>query len=231
MYRILSKMVRGVFSPARAKELDSRFEHHYREWRDKRVQCVIDHYGTDFFKGKTVLELGCGYGDIGARFAALGADVTCTDAREEHLAALRRRYPFLKTARADLDAEWPFAGTFDVILHLGTLYHLKHFEQPLIRACASAEHLVLETEVCDSDNPAMILFTSESGYDQAFNGAGNRPSPAYVERVLKQCGMRYELLGTSAYDTKYHTYNWRIQNTNAWKKGLRRIWFAHHGEQ
>ena len=37
--------------------------------------------GFDFFKGKKILELGAGHGDIGAFFAELGADVLCLDGR------------------------------------------------------------------------------------------------------------------------------------------------------
>jgi 2-polyprenyl-3-methyl-5-hydroxy-6-metoxy-1,4-benzoquinol methylase len=42
-------------------------------------------YGVDFFKGKKVLELGCGHGDIGAFFADLGADVLCLGGRIQNI--------------------------------------------------------------------------------------------------------------------------------------------------
>lgn len=215
--------IQDILSPVQV-----RFQNHYIDWRDKRIQCIVDYYGKDFFKNKKLLELGCGYGEIGAYLAKLGADVTCLDAREEHLKMLRIMYPFLETVQADLDNEWPFKDKFDVILYLGTLYHLKHFEKPLIRACKSAKHLVLESEVCDSDDPNMIIFTKERGYDQAFNESGNRPSQAYIEKVLRRCGMKYKLLKTSKYDTEDHKYNWKIQNTNKWENGLRRLWFAYN---
>ena len=91
-----------------------RFTQHYHDWRDARVAAVREYYGDGFFAGRTLLELGCGYGDIGAQFAALGAQVTCSDGRAEHLAVLRDRWPALTVIPADLDREWPF-GHFDVI--------------------------------------------------------------------------------------------------------------------
>jgi len=205
-----------------------RFKEHYVKWRDQRIRCIVDHYGKDFFKGKKLLELGCGYGDIGAYFAKLGAKVTCLDARQEHLEVLKRRYPFLKAVQADLDNEWPFKkDEFDIILHLGTLYHLQYVDRPLVDVCQSTKHLVLETEVCDSDDPEMIIYTKERGYDQAFNKTGIRPSGAYIEKILKICGMKFKRLKTSNYDTEDHKYNWEIRNTGKWQHGLRRLYFAY----
>lgn len=215
----------GLFSPEKI-----RFKGHYSKWRDQRIKCIVDYYGKDFFKGKKLLELGCGYGDIGAYFASLGAKVTCSDAKQEHLDVLKKRYPFIRVVRADLDNEWPFKEKFDIILHLGTLYHLQYIDRPLIDVCQSTKYLVLESEVCDSDDPDMIIYTKERGYDQAYNKTGVRSSGAYIERVLKICGMKFKRLKTSKYDTETHRYNWPIRNTGKWQHGLRRFWFAYKSQ-
>lgn len=205
-----------------------RFRDHYIKWNNRRIKCIIDYYGKNFFRGKKILEVGCGYGDIGAEFMKLGAEVTCSDARREHLDIVERRYPNIKTVLADLDYEWPFRKKFDVILHLGTLYHLKNFEKSLIKACKTTKYLVLETEVCDSDDPDMVVFTNESrGYDQSFNKRGSRPSAEYIEKILKKAGMKYEQVKSSKCNSGFHRYNWKVKNTGKWSHGLRRFWFAY----
>lgn len=202
-----------------------RFETHYSSWQEKRVTAIRWHYGDEFFAGKTLLELGCGYGDIGAAFARLGARVTCSDAREEHLAVVRERWPEITTVRADLDHEWPFR-TFDVILHLGVLYHLEPTHQSLRRSCASCTHLVLETEVCDSSDPEAVLPADESGYDQAFNGTGCRPTAQRIERLLTGESMAFERITDGRCNSGFHVYDWPAQNTGVVTEGQRRIWFA-----
>lgn len=205
----------------------TRFKGHYDEWRVNRMKCIVDYYGKNFFKDKKVLELGCGYGDIGAVFASMGAEVTCSDAREEHLITLRKRYPHIKTVQADLNDKWPFRKKFDLILHLGTLYHLKMYEQHLRRVCKAAKNLVLETEVCDSNDPQKVIFVKEKiGYDQSIGQQGCRPSPANLEMIFKSCGMRFKRVRTNRLNSDAHRYNWKIKNTGEWSNGLRRIWFV-----
>lgn len=205
------------------------FADHYVEWRQRRIEAIVQHYGPDFFAGKRVLELGCGYGDLGAAFAQLGAQVTCSDARPEHLEVVRKRYPQVKTVAADLDREWPFEGGWDLVLHLGLLYHLRAPEPSIRWACAATRHLVLETEVCDSLDTRLILRTQESGYDQAFNGCGCRPSTGCIETILRECGASFERLGDASCNSGMHVYDWTELNTGAWRHGLRRLWFVDSG--
>jgi len=203
-----------------------RFSEHYVDWREKRINAIIQHYGQEFFAGKKVLELGCGYGEIGAAFAHLGAKVTCSDARPEHLDVVRQRHPKVQTVQADLDRGWPFKGKWDLILHLGLLYHLRAPEPSILWACEAGQHVVLETEVCDSLDPRLILRTQESGYDQANNGRGCRPSTGCIETILGECDKIFDRLQDSSCNSGMHTYDWAELNTGSWRHGLRRLWFV-----
>ncbi len=209
-----------------AEWIPLRFTKHYDGWRNARIAAIRGHYSDAFFAGKTLLELGCGYGDIGGAFSQLGAIVTCTDARQEHLEILRHRWPGLTAVQADLDREWPFAQ-FDVVLHLGLLYHLEPTHSSLVHACESAHHLVLETEVCDSSSPDAIVMTDERGYDQAMNGTGCRPSAARVERLMAAAGMAFQQITDDRCNSGMHTYDWPVTESGSVRHGQRRFWFAH----
>jgi SAM-dependent methyltransferase len=202
-----------------------RFAEHYVEWRDTRIDAIRAHYGDLFFRGRTLLELGCGYGDIGARFAELGALVTCTDGRAEHLEVVRDRWPHLATVHANLDDEWPF-GHFDIIFHLGVLYHLEETHASLRYSCRSAEHLVLETEVCNSSSPDAVVLTAEDGYDQSVGGVGCRPSAARLERLLAEEAMTFERVRDSRCNAGMHVYDWPVTESMGIMHGQRRFWFA-----
>ncbi len=206
---------------------DEWFEEHYVEWRAKRVDAIRDHYGADWFSGRTLLEVGCGHADIGAAFAALDAVVTASDARDEHLEEGRRRHPEIAAwQRADLDAEWPFDPDFDLVLHLGVLYHLGDPEAALRRLLRSRGHIVLETEVADSSDPGYVHWTQESGYDQAFNARGCRPSPAFVERVLGEARRSFSRITDDRCNASFHRYDWDVRDTRESPDGLRRMWFV-----
>lgn len=202
------------------------FKGHYIGWRKKRTQAILDHYGASFFAGKHLLELGCGYADIGATFHELGAIVTCVEARPEHIAVAKTRYPFLTVIRHDLDGAWNL-GSFDVIIHFGLLYHLFDIEAHLKAVCSNCQHLVLESIVCDSSQP-VCTHEPESGYDQAFNGIGSRPSASYIERLLSRERMLYQCVIGPACNHDFHQYDWQYQDTGITVFGQRRIWFCRH---
>lgn len=221
-YRKLSNRLRGTRLPR-----DAWFEDHYPEWRAKRIDAIRDHYGTSWFAGKTMLEVGCGHADIGAAFAAMGAIVTGSDARQDHLDEARRRHPEIEAWRiADLDREWPFDRDFDLVLHLGVLYHLADPEHALTCLLQSRGHIVLETEVSDSKDPGFVHRTVEDGYDQAFNNRGTRPSPAFVERVLTEAGRSFSRITDDRCNAGYHRYDWEVSDTGETVGGLRRMWFV-----
>ena len=208
--------------------LEHRFKEHYVAWQDRRIAAIRHHYGDSFFRGRTVLELGCGYADIGAALARLGAAVTCCDARPEHLEVVRDRWPHLQTVCADLNAEWPF-GHFDLVLHLGLLYHLEPSHRSLHRSCQSADHLVVETEVVDSASPETVVSTPEDGYDQAVDGVGCRPSAARVEQVFAIEGMTWGRTDDDRCNAGYHVYDWPEQDSGRVERGQRRFWFVKRG--
>ncbi len=221
-----SVTVRRLSSKLRRLDLerDLWFEDHYPEWRLKRINAIVDHYGAAFFEGKSVLEVGCGFGDVGSAFADLGAAVTCSDARSQYLDEAVRRHPKLTVVRSDLDRPWLFTERFDVLLHLGVLYHLADPEKAVRDALGNADHVVLETIVSDGNDPFQSLSTVEVGYDQAVNNRGCRPTDAFVERLIVEAGRSFERIKDDRCNSGYHWYDWQV-NSGAHSAGLRRMWF------
>jgi 2-polyprenyl-3-methyl-5-hydroxy-6-metoxy-1,4-benzoquinol methylase len=103
------------------------FQGFYDNWRISRLNGVKKYIKPEYFKCKTLLELGCGYADIGNMFYDLGAIVTSSDARKEHLDIVKQKYPHIKTLLIDGEnANIP--DNYDIILHWGLLYHLNEIE-------------------------------------------------------------------------------------------------------
>jgi Methyltransferase domain len=206
----------------------ARFENHYAVWRSRRLQTIIEEYPPRFFAGKTLLEPGAGFGDIGAYFGALGAKVTCLEGRAKNVAGIRRRYPFITAARHDLNHGLPGGEQYDIVVHLGVLYHLANPEKSLREACQRCTHLILETEVADSEDPNFVRQTTEAAfmYDQALDGVGSRPSPANVERVLREEGFAFTRLQDQRSNWELHQYDWPPKNNGQFRSGQRRMWFA-----
>lgn len=205
------------------------FDGKYFEWNQKRTKGIVDHYGYQFFYGKRVADLGCGYADISGALYRLGSDVTTVDARQDHLKIVTKKFQGIKVVKANLDGPWPFFGQrFDLILDLGLICHLASFEEHLKAVCASTTHLVLETAVCDSDDPSKCVQVSEGKdvYDLAYNGMGCRPTAAAIERVLTSCGMTFKRVDSSKFNVGDYVYDWQPQNDNSTSLSKRRIWFA-----
>lgn len=214
------------------------FGWHYVEWRLNRVTAIIEWFGADWFRGRRILELGAGHGEIGMHFMALGADVVFTEGRREHLDELRVSLPLLDDAHAfQLDAETmllpPNMRPFDLVLHQGLLYHLNDWRKSLHACAAISRFMALESEVCDSDDPTFELKVDEGpGGDQALHRTGTRPSAEMVEGVLADAGWRFQRImdnrcnSTPSPRSGGHFYDWPVTNKRNWKGGHRRWWFC-----
>jgi len=186
---------------------------------------VAKYISPEYFQNKTLLEIGCGHADVGNMFSELGADVTCSDGRDEHLEIVRQKYPHLKTFLMDAD-NTNIPDKYDVIVHWGLLYHLSEIEIHLETVSQKCDVLLLETEVSDSDNKEFYISTDENGTDQALNYRGIRPSPSYVETVLEKNGFQFKLIKDPILNSDFHRYDWEISNSHTWDNGLRRFWIC-----
>ena len=207
----------------------------YVDYRDKRINVIINYYGKNWFKNKTVLELGCGYAGVSGELSKLGAINTVSDAREEHLNVVKQRYPSFNIIKCDLDKEWNFDDCYDLIIHMGTLYHLKNYEQNLKNCANNCKNMFLETIVSDSDDDNYVSFINEKGEDQSFNEMGCRPSEKNIEKILTENGFIFERYFKSKLNSgMVALVDWEIKNTKkpytstsdmpfVW---LRRDWFC-----
>ncbi|MDB6109424.1 MAG: hypothetical protein JWR69_1174 [Pedosphaera sp.] len=201
----------------------------YETWQQNRIKSILKHYSADFFDGKTIIELGAGYGDIGRFFHQLGAKVTFIEGRKENVTEIQRRYPSMRVLQWDLnDPLPPTADKADIIIHFGLLYHLGNPEASLRNSCRACQYMMLETECCDSDDPNFVRPVKEKAYwkDHALNGEGCSPSPAFVERTLTEEGMEFERVTDARCNGGEHFYDWPIKNTGITKKGQRKFWFV-----
>jgi glycosyltransferase involved in cell wall biosynthesis len=198
-------------------------------WNSVRIKHIVKFYGQKFFYMKKVLDLGCGLGDMSGALFRLGADITALDARPEHLKKIGKKFPGMKTIQADLDFTWPFgANKFELILDLGLVCHLQDYEKHIKTVCAATTHLVLETAVCDSDDPTKCILVDEdnTAEDLSFGGKGCRPSTAAIERVLTECGMNFKRIDSAELNTEQYKYDWVKSNHNGIGIDRRRMWVA-----
>jgi len=201
------------------------FSNHYDKWQISRMNGIKKYILPDYFKDKTLLELGCGYADIGNMFYNLGAIVTSSDARKEHLNVVNIKYPYIKTLLIDCDNDH-IKDKYDIIIHWGLLYHLNKIEIHLEDVLQKCNVLFLETEVSDTDDINFYISTNEKGYDQAFNKKGIRPSPNYIENILKKNDFQFKLIKDPILNSNFHCYDWEISNSKTWRHGLRRFWIC-----
>lgn len=190
----------------------------YLELKRNRVKTIVNHFGGEWFDGKRILELGCGHADMGNIFYMLGADVTVTDARMTHLEVVKEKYPYLERVVHDLNnEEWTFGKDYDLILNMGTLYHLEKFEQMLKNCFLNCKNMFLESIVSDSDDPYFVKYPMEdgrdSGSDQSFTDIGCRPSWANVERIIQENHFSFERYFNRGLNSESNLFDWIPQNS------------------
>lgn len=158
--------------------------------------------------GKTVLDIGAWDGYFSFEAARRGAKrVLATDSHawftlkpsfELARRALGSRVEDLDIDVMDLDPEK--VGTFDVVLFLGVLYHLRHPMLALEKVYGvTGDHLILET-VTDlgwTSYPAMRFYPGNEHAGDASNWFG--PNPAAVVGMLKAVGFRRVEIVTKQY--------------------------------
>lgn len=140
-------------------------------------------------RGKTVLEVGAGIGDHTEFWVNRGSVVTSTDAREENVEIIRKRFPDIASFTLDLDqAEGRDLAPHDIVYAFGLLYHLKDPAGAiafLSQKCADV--MLLETCVSYGEGFEVNLVDEPAtNPSQATSGVGCRPTRDWVFAELEK---------------------------------------------
>jgi SAM-dependent methyltransferase len=143
--------------------------------------------------GSRVLDVGAGVGHFIPFYLDRGCTVVAVDGRTENVAELKRRHQDVEAHAADAQTLEPqHLGVFDVVHCFGLLYHLESPIAALRRLSAMCRRLlILETMVCDSSEPLMVLVDETRAASQAMEGLGSRPSPSFIALALNRVGFEY----------------------------------------
>lgn len=158
----------------------------------------------------------------------------CLEGRAQNITFGRlkhRKVERLRFQQANLEEDFSSFGRFDLMIHFGLLYHIRNTEQHLKTCFRMTDEIVHETVVMDSKDPQQIVFCQERAdvEEEALEGVGCRPSPAWVERVAQECGFTVHRYFTADLNAgNYFFYDWKALNngrgTGSNDFQLRRFW-------
>lgn len=203
------------------------FSEHYEGWRKTRLDKVKQIFGDEFFNEKTLLEIGCGYAHIGRHFHDLGAVVTATDGRPEHIDKVKMRHPMIESFVSDVNGRWNLNRKFDVLINFGVLYHLVDWKNHLKSCMQHSDLMVFETEVANRSSKDFEFKRNENimKYDQSIHGAGVRPSAANIENHFESLGLKYKRYDDEDLNSEPHRYDWKVNDyAPEWTVSHRRFW-------
>lgn len=232
------------------------FSRNYQEFDVKRIARVLELHDIEWFKGKRILDLGGGIGTIGAFFASLGAEVISAEYRTSNRNFAKIAYRNIPSFHSVFfDGEKDFStsltgfnlgnnGKFDLILCFGFLEVIHNFENVLENCIKFSDEIILETMVCDSEDPRQIVWVDMSPHqnnwwggmpqdinDHPLHGKSTRPSPALIENFFLSHNFKVERYFTSDLNSQFNRYDWRHKNNNRvfernilMKINIRRFW-------
>lgn len=206
------------------------FDCTYPEWRVRRIRKVIDLYGTDF-KGKRIVELGGGHGDIGAFFAELGAEVLSVEGRKGNVDFANIKYhhiPTFKSIQRDLEENFSDLGKFDLAISFGSIEVSSRIDQYIECCCKLSELVYCESSVINSDDPeefrqGMTPNTYQATNDHSVSGMIRAVSPAYIERAFEKQGFSGKLFLDRNLNCGNNVYDWAVGDDTSGKT-TRRFW-------
>ena len=203
------------------------FGNTFNKWRIKKCEKLIKHFGIKWFYKKKILEIGCGFGNVGLFFKSLGAEVHFNDARVENLNEVIKKEPKAKIYCFDCEKAKPLAEHYDLIIDFGVLYNLNYWEKHLINLLNSCDYLCLDTAVNKYKNDTefkIINFSYSNPQHGPFNNIGTLTSAYNIENVFKNKSIKF-----IRYDDKQLNddliYDWQEEKYTYFTNGINTI---HH---
>lgn len=198
---------------------------HHPEWQISRLTYIRQTFGDDYFKNKTLLELGSYNGSIGNVFHELGSKVTCLEGRQENVDEINKEFPHLDAKVFNSDTpEWPL-GQFDIIVNWGLFYHLENYHKECLVNCVNnCSTLFFETCVYDKTTSELV-YNEEFGNTQSITNKAKIPTTNWVENVLLEQNVTWKKVLDNRLNGGGHCYDWTDGSYGNNYTGLsRRFW-------
>ena len=206
------------------------FMGHYQSWWKTRIDTLDHILVPDFFKGKTIYDIGSGFGTFAGYLKDRGAShVIASEGRQEYVDVIKSRFgDCIETRCEDYDnPNFEIDTPVDIICHFGVMQYIANIESHLDKLIGKSQYIFIECDVIDSNDPDLVHRDQpQTGYDQSLNGAGSHFSPAYLEHLLAERGLTFVCVTESSLDTMVHKYTWQIKNTKKLAPGQARFWIC-----
>ena len=199
---------------------------YHPDWQKNRISFLLTKYNEDFFKNKSILELGPYNGYIGACFKEMGANVKGVEGRQGNIDRIVTDYPGYNCVLGNLDVkDWSW-GKYDVIINFGLYYHLTfNHREHLINCINNCKLLIFETVVYNSFD-SEIYNTRRVGDDQALTEVDGYPSEKYIEDIFKELNVKYTKYSDTALNGGMHIYDWQLTGSKIFHDAQRRLWIV-----
>ena len=204
----------------------------FNSWRLKRAEKLTSIFGLEWFKGKKILEMGCGYGNFGLYLESLGSKVHFSDARAEVLDKVKSKNPDAVTFVIDQEENWSLEEHYDLIIHIGILYNLNYWEKDLDSVLKYCDYVVLESAVHKFNNANEYKIVNYA-YSHEFHGParqiGTLTSSLNIEKNIGKNNftfVRYDDKDLDLFDPGPILYSWlEACDENAPKYGIIDSWW------
>lgn len=200
------------------------------QWNQKLSKKIIQLFGEDWFSQKNVLEVGCGHGLTGIELLKLGSNVVFSDIRKEFLLELAQYLHSVNLpvncAEIDHNNDYEFNMQFDLVIHIGLLYHLKNWKKDLENSFKHSNTVILESRVYPfNEIHEELSIGNDFGYssphlEEVFLGEKT------IENHLEQIGCKFIKFTSSDLNSYgwendqaivHHVYDWTYESV---KKNL-----------
>ena len=210
-------------------------------WQFVRIRQILKVIDVNDLKKMRILDVGGGFGHIGAFFAQLGAEVISIEGRRINcnMANIIHKdqdnFSSICLNVHQDESEIIKLGNFDFIICFG-FFEVLHTIENLIGIFSKITKSVFcETIVVDSIDPNCTVkvdwseLSGDKDYDDrpvGDNKVATIFSPAYIQVVFEKFGFKHWNLFTKALNTQRHWYEWEHKNTGKvqMKPCLRRFW-------
>jgi SAM-dependent methyltransferase len=140
---------------------------------------------------KTAMDVGCGLGYFSALLVELGFETRAVEGRAENAAEARVRVPGLDVQVMDAEGDaLPAAGSFDLVLGLGLLYHLENPFRAIRNLYALTRRVLIIDSMCVPARLPVLHLREENSAaeDQGLTPAVFYPSEACLIKMLYRAG-------------------------------------------